>query len=176
MLPIGLPGEDHPDLLPTSVFGGDDDQVYLEESGSRSLFEPVIAPEAVREDYQSAPPAFDTSLFDPTSGQGTTPRPIRVRTGMDPNPANGSAHSLTGPSGPPETDTPHGPFGPGSALPLPDGTAPSPEFRVKARTSSMVFHTESSPFYDRLEPQVWFRDQADAQRAGFTSWERPRSW
>jgi hypothetical protein len=73
-------------------------------------------------------------------------------------------------------DAPAGPFGPGSALPLPDGKAPSPEFRIKARTSSMVFHTESSPFYDRLEPQVWFRDQKDAQRAGFTSWERPRSW
>jgi hypothetical protein len=69
-----------------------------------------------------------------------------------------------------------GPFGPGSALPLPDGSAPSPQFTVKARTSSMVFHTESSPFYDRLEPQVWFRDPADAQRAGFTSWERPRTW
>jgi hypothetical protein len=40
----------------------------------------------------------------------------------------------------------------------------------------MVYHTESSPFYERLEPQVWFRDQKDAQRAGFTSWERPRSW
>jgi hypothetical protein len=65
-----------------------------------------------------------------------------------------------------------GPFGPGSALPLPDGSAPSPQFRVKARTSSMVFHTENSPFYERLEPQVWFCSVDDAHRAGFTSWER----
>ena len=33
---------------------------------------------------------------------------------------------------------------------------------------------EERPFYDRLEPQVWFRSVEDAQRAGFTSWERPR--
>lgn len=174
MLPIGRPGEDHPDLLPASVFGSEDDQVYQEDGQPRSLFEPVIAPETVRDDYATGAMdarAFDTSLFDPTGGQGTTPRPIRVRTGMDPTPANGSLHTAT-----PETDAHPGPFGPGSALPLPDGTAPSPDFRVKARTSSMVFHTESSPFYERLEPQVWFRDPADAQRAGFTSWERPRSW
>ncbi|WP_031467045.1 hypothetical protein [Sciscionella sediminilitoris] len=68
---------------------------------------------------------------------------------------------------------PVGPFGPGSALPRPDGSAPAPEFRVKARTSSMVFHTEQSPFFDRLLPQVWFRDVDDAARAGFTSWDRP---
>lgn len=68
------------------------------------------------------------------------------------------------------------PFGPGSASPLPGGAAPSPQFRVKARTSSMVFHDESSPFYENLEPQVWFRDRADAERAGFGCWDRPRVW
>ena len=215
MLPVGLPGEDHPDLLGTSVFGGEEDPVYQEEAAPRSLFEPVIAPGNDQDDYAfDGPSAFDPPTFDPTGGQGTTPRPIRVRTGMDPMPSNGASHGLatdyaptaessftptaeapfmsqvessfgapsqssfaspagsSGSSG----DRPAGPFGPGSALPLPDGTAPSSEFRVKARTSSMVFHTESSPFYDRLEPQVWFRDPKDAQRAGFTSWERPRSW
>ncbi|MGH3625132.1 MAG: hypothetical protein ACRDQ5_25645 [Sciscionella sp.] len=73
----------------------------------------------------------------------------------------------------PSAGQPMGPFGPGSALPKPDGSAPSPEFQVKARTSSMVFHTTSSPFYDRLLPQVWFHTPEDAMRAGFTSWERP---
>jgi hypothetical protein len=200
MLPVGLPGEDHPDLLGTSVFGGDEDPVYQEEGAARSLFEPVIAPDIHQDDYAGA--AFEAPpAFDPTAGQGTTPRPIRVRTGMDPMPSNGAAHSLaTDTDYAPTVETPFtpasemfasptsetqfgstgerpaGPFGPGSALPLPDGTAPSSEFRVKARTSSMVFHTESSPFYERLEPQVWFRDPQDAQRAGFTSWERPRTW
>jgi len=87
----------------------------------------------VRDDYATGAMdahAFDTSLFDPTGGQGTTPRPIRVRTGMDPTPTNGSAH---GRIATPETEAQPGPFGPGSALPLADGTAPSPEFRVKAQ-------------------------------------------
>jgi hypothetical protein len=163
-LPIGEPGVAHPDLLGESVFGNAEDHGYQEDGEGRSLFEPVIAPDNT-DDY-NAP--HDTPMFDPTGGQGTTPRPIRVRTGVESTgqtPVIGNGHEV-----------PAGPFGPGSALPLPDGRAPSPEFRVKARTSSMVYHTESSPFYERLEPQVWFRDQKDAQRAGFTSWERPRSW
>jgi hypothetical protein len=158
-LPIGQPGATHPDLLGESVFGGVEDHGYQEDGEGRSLFEPVIAPDNT-DDYHVPP------MFDPTEGQGTTPRPIRVRTGVE----------STGQTPVIGHDVPAGPFGPGSALPLPDGRAPSPEFRVKARTSSMVYHTESSPFYERLEPQVWFRDQKDAQRAGFTSWERPRSW
>jgi hypothetical protein len=163
-LPIAQPGATYSDLLGESVFGNAEDHGYQEDGEGRSLFEPVIAPDSV-EDY---PPPQDAPMFDPTGGQGTTPRPIRVRTGVEstgPTPIIGNGH-----------EAPAGPFGPGSALPLPDGRAPSPEFRIKARTSSMVFHTESSPFYERLEPQVWFRDQQDAQRAGFTSWERPRSW
>jgi len=176
MLPIGQSGAEHPDLLGTSVFGGEADPGYQDDGRSRSLFEPIIAPEPAPEpdefEYGQHAGGYGAPIYDPTAGQGTTPRPIRVRTGMDPVPSNGAGHSLAVD----RIDTPPGPFGPGSALPLPDGTAPSAEFRVKARTSSMVYHTESSPFYERLEPQVWFRDAQDAQRAGFTSWERPRSW
>jgi hypothetical protein len=185
MLPIGLPGTEHPDLLGVSVFGNPDDVDYSSDEGARSLFEPVIAPETPMDDYSTPPngtPTYDTQLFDPTRGEGTMPRPIRVRTGMDAGPATGPISgrslldALNGLDSNDDGGVPAGPFGPGSALPLPDGSSPSAEFRVKARTSSMVFHTESSPFYERLEPQVWFRDQKDAQRAGFTSWERPRSW
>jgi hypothetical protein len=65
------------------------------------------------------------------------------------------------------------PFGPGSASPPEDGSAPSGEFSVKARISSMVFHTRESPFYENLVPQVWFTDPETAIRAGFTDWQRP---
>lgn len=164
-------------------------------SPSRSLFEPVIEPE-LQTGYMSpvaAPAAQNGEQGTPQlqpqlqpqgqpQGQGLSqplgqpqaqrpgaPRPIRVRTGIaQPN------RPVRAPSG--SAGWQSGPFGPGSALPLPDGSAPAPQFRVKARTSSMVFHTESSPFYERLEPQVWFASQEDAQRAGFTSWERPRTW
>ena len=142
---------------------------------SRSLFEPVIEPE-LPTGYLTpvAPP--EPQRVDQSAEQGrqqTAPHPIRVRTGVaQPNPQpNRPVRAPAGSAG-----WQSGPFGPGSALPLPDGSAPSPQFRVKARTSSMVFHTENSPFYDRLEPQVWFTSQEDAQRAGFTSWERPRTW
>jgi hypothetical protein len=76
-----------------------------------------------------------------------------------------------------EQASPEGaPFGPGSAEPSEDGSAPSAEFTVKARTSSMVFHTSDSPFYENLMPQVWFTDAETATRAGFTDWERPQAW
>jgi hypothetical protein len=77
--------------------------------------------------------------------------------------------------GPGETSA-EAPFGSESALPAEDGSAPSAEFTVKARTSSMVFHTRESPFYENLVPQVWFTDPEAAVHAGFTDWERPNDW
>jgi hypothetical protein len=188
MLPVSRPDLDHPDLLPTSVFGTETDVVYDDEGPVRSLFEPVVPVTVIEDDYATpvAPTAFTpfASSYDPVpelavrepdgyADQGTAPHPVRVRmNGPLADPAFTPVRQPEGDGG--TTDA--GPFGPGSALPLPDGSAPSPDFRIKARTSSMVFHTESSPFYERLEPQVWFRDAEDARHAGFTSWERPRDW
>lgn len=114
----------------------------------RSLFEPVVAA-AAGEGEQAAESASEMDDETP-----------EVR-GDD--------------SGPSAEEPPAGPFGPGSALSRVDGGSPSPEFEIKARTSSMVFHTPNSPFYERLLPQVWFRTEEDAKRAGFTSWERPQN-
>lgn len=185
MLPVSRPDLDHPDLLGQSVFGGAGDAGYDEDGSARSLFEPVIPADVLQDDFATpgypGPPGHDGG---PRTDEFLSPRPMRVRTGVD-GPATQSMPA-TAPVPPPygsttgtggtAGDAAAGPFGPGSALPLPDGSPPAPEFRIKARTSSMVFHTESSPFYERLEPQVWFRNQEDAQRAGFTSWERPRTW
>jgi hypothetical protein len=201
MLPVSTPDVDHPDLLGQSVFGEDGDLEYAPDGPSRSLFEPIIPSDDYDDGYgtQSAVPAPQAAqaapstdlMSDPMSDpMASAPRPVRVRTGMDgPSGTTFSGSALADAesqsqhqgvdvddSQPDPDGSPAGPFGPGSALPLADGSAPSTQFRVKARTSSMVFHTESSPFYERLEPQVWFRDPQDAQRAGFTSWERPRSW
>ncbi|GGM52495.1 hypothetical protein GCM10012275_24340 [Longimycelium tulufanense] len=66
------------------------------------------------------------------------------------------------------------PFGPNSAPPNPDGSAPSPDFRVKASASSMLFHTPDSPYYARTRAEVWFRSTEDAERAGFRAWNQPR--
>jgi hypothetical protein len=60
-----------------------------------------------------------------------------------------------------------GPFGSGSALPLPGGASPSPEFTVKASVAAMRYCTQESSQFGRTVAEVWFRAPADAERAGF---------
>ncbi|HXV93414.1 MAG TPA: hypothetical protein VD813_08965 [Pseudonocardia sp.] len=76
------------------------------------------------------------------------------------------------PSGaePPEAEA--RPYGPGSADPLPDGSAPGPEYTIKGNRSSKVFHPPSSPYYGRTKAQVWFRTPEDARAAGFREYRR----
>lgn len=59
---------------------------------------------------------------------------------------------------------------PHSALPLPDGGAPSDEYTVKGIVDR--FHTTESPHYPRVRAEVWFRTEADAERAGFMRWDQ----
>ncbi|MBB3049244.1 hypothetical protein FHS23_000239 [Prauserella isguenensis] len=60
-----------------------------------------------------------------------------------------------------------GPFGPGSAMPLPGGGSPSSEFTVKASVTALRYVTDASPQYPRMVAEVWFRSPADAERVGF---------
>jgi len=60
-----------------------------------------------------------------------------------------------------------GPFGPGSAMPLPDGASPSPEFTIKASVSAARYCTPDSPQFGRTVAEVWFKSPADAERVGF---------
>ena len=66
-----------------------------------------------------------------------------------------------------------GPFGPGSARPLPDGSAPE-GFTIKGKSGSMLYHTSDSPYYARTKADAWFRDEASAEAAGFKHWDRKR--
>lgn len=70
---------------------------------------------------------------------------------------------------------PEGPFGPNSANPKADGSAPSDEFTIKGNADSMLFHTTESPYYPRTRAEVWFKTAADAEEAGFTAWNKRRS-
>jgi hypothetical protein len=67
-----------------------------------------------------------------------------------------------------------GRYGEGSA----DAVAhqgPPDGFTIKGNAQSMLFHTPESPYYGRTKPEVWFRTEADAERAGFTKYvRRPR--
>ncbi|MGH3759177.1 hypothetical protein [Actinophytocola sp.] len=60
-----------------------------------------------------------------------------------------------------------GPFGPGSAMPLPGGASPSPEFTIKASVSALRYCTPESPQFGRTVAEVWFKTPADAERVGF---------
>jgi hypothetical protein len=60
-----------------------------------------------------------------------------------------------------------GPFGPGSAMPLPGGGSPAPEFTVKASVTALRYCTPDSIQFGRTVAEVWFRSAADAERVGF---------
>jgi hypothetical protein len=71
-------------------------------------------------------------------------------------------------------DVPPGRYGEGSADAVPH-QGPPDGFTIKGNSQSMLFHTPDSPYYGRTKPQVWFRTEADAERAGFTKYaRRPR--
>jgi hypothetical protein len=69
---------------------------------------------------------------------------------------------------------PPGRYGEGSADAVPHQSPPD-GFTIKGNVQSKLFHTPDSPYYGRTKPQVWFRTEADAERAGFTKYvRRPR--
>ncbi|HYQ62282.1 hypothetical protein [Actinophytocola sp.] len=97
------------------------------------------------------PPEAARSLFEPIvpaedEGMATPPPPHRLRQG------SGGGR---------------GPFGPGSAMPLPGGASPSPEFTIKASVAALRYCTPESPQFGRTVAEVWFRSAADAERVGF---------
>lgn len=52
----------------------------------------------------------------------------------------------------------------------PDGSPPGPEYTIKGKAGSMLFHPPSSPYYKRTKAEIWFRTPEDARAAGFTEW------
>jgi small subunit ribosomal protein S2 len=64
-----------------------------------------------------------------------------------------------------------GGYGPDSAAPLEDGSAPE-GFDIKGNAGSMKFHAPSSPWYGRTKAEVWFNSAAAAEAAGFVNAEQ----
>ncbi|SDF64191.1 hypothetical protein SAMN05216553_102461 [Lentzea fradiae] len=96
------------------------------------------------------------------------PRPVGFSpsTGGRPNgstPAQGSSARFQQPEG----FNPRSPFGPGSVLPKSDGHAPAPDFAVKATLTGRRYYTEGSSHFGDTRADVWFRTEADAEKAGF---------
>ncbi|MPY80270.1 MAG: hypothetical protein GEV04_17780 [Actinophytocola sp.] len=116
-------------------------------------------------------------------GGFSPPRPIepsiRPVTRRTPQQEGGSSGSLFEPShgeqsgavaqagGHAEAEVPAGPFGLGSAMPLPGGGRPDPSFTVKASVTELRYCTEDSPQFVGMTPEVWFASASDAERVGF---------
>ena len=61
-----------------------------------------------------------------------------------------------------------GPYGPGSAEPLEDGSAPE-GFDIKGNADSMLYHVPGSRYYKATKAEAWFATAEDAERAGFSA-------
>ena len=70
-----------------------------------------------------------------------------------------------------DSAVPVGRYGEGSADAVPH-QGPPDGFTIKGNAQSMLFHTPDSPYYGRTKPEVWFRTETDAERAGFTKYVR----
>lgn len=99
------------------------------------------------------------SLFEPIvpagDGPPVPPPPHRTRGRIGDGESTGGASNG------------QGPFGPGSAMPLPGGASPSAEYTIKASASAMRYCTPESEKFGRTVAEVWFRSAADAERVGF---------
>ncbi|MGI5504351.1 sunset domain-containing protein [Lentzea sp. CA-135723] len=94
------------------------------------------------------------------------PRPVGFSpsTGGAPAPAAGGAPARFQQ---PEGFNPRSPFGPGSVLPKSDGHAPAADFAVKATLTGRRYYSEGSANFTGTRADVWFRTEADAEKAGF---------
>jgi uncharacterized membrane protein ArfC len=67
------------------------------------------------------------------------------------------------------------PYGAGSIRVKATETAPDGGYPVKGNEDSMLYHTTESPSYRQTIAEVWFRDVATAEAAGFHRWDSDKS-
>lgn len=105
----------------------------------------------------------------PAAALPARPRPVGFSpsTGGRPNgtPAGGPSSGARFQQ--PEGFNPRSPFGPGSVLPKSDGHAPAADFSVKATLTGRRYYAEGSANFVATRADVWFRTEADAEKAGF---------
>ena len=142
-------------------------------------FTPILAPELLANEQPKPPvitstpaglPKRTVSGSWPRGGNGSAagpqpfdPAPFRPRA-LSSMPRNTDAAPIRRPS----SGGPRTPFGPGSALPKPDGSAPSDDYSVKAVLGSRTYHAAGSGDFDAVKAEVWFHGVDEAERAGFT--------
>ncbi len=139
-------------------------------------------PPAAAVEVHAVPPAARVVPEEPrpTFSRRMEAERVETPTPFDDAPDEGLDEAPAGTGGPSDTepqvraDVPPGRYGEGSADAVPH-QGPPDGFTIKGNAQSMLFHTPDSPYYGRTKPQVWFRTEADAERAGFTKYtRRPR--
>ncbi len=139
-------------------------------------------PPAAAVEVHAVPPAARVVPEEPrpTFSRRMEAERVETPTLFDDAPDEGLDEAPAGTGGPSDTepqvraDVPPGRYGEGSADAVPH-QGPPDGFTIKGNAQSMLFHTPDSPYYGRTKPQVWFRTEADAERAGFTKYtRRPR--
>lgn len=159
--------------------------------------EPDREPDPVTEQFpavDSALGTLDSSMMDPgtvtDSSTDTTPTPVvdpdaatgaipatdvGTPAGADPTAALPAVEHGSGAGTQPGTTQPGTtPYGPGSAHPDADGSAPGDEYTIKGNANSMRYHAPESPYYIRTRAEAWFMTVEHAEAAGFGPWHRNR--
>ncbi len=65
------------------------------------------------------------------------------------------------------------PYGTGSLRVAKSVAPPRTEYLVKGDEDTMRYFTVESPDYEKVGAEVWFKDAASAERAGFVRWDAP---
>jgi hypothetical protein len=140
------------------------DQEQPEEPAERAKSEKPAEPEVPAEPAKPVVPAEPAKPAEPVfSRRMDISRESEEPTLFDdPEPA---------PEAQQDDVVPAGRYGAGSADAVPH-QGPPDGFTIKGNAQSMLFHTPDSPYYGRTKPEVWFRTEADAERAGFSKYVR----
>lgn len=151
--PMGDPAPEHVATAPAAATLDPEPAAASTENGAAAEPEPAaaVSPGSADPAPQTEPPAV--------------PPPVSTPPAAGSAPAAEAANPLFTEASPaPEKGT----------AALADGSAPGPEFVIKGNAGSMLFHTETSPYYGRTKAEVWFRTEEEATAAGFTKWTRRR--
>jgi large subunit ribosomal protein L22 len=148
-------GHDHEDH--------DDDAVDLDETG------PYGPGSAEPLEDGSAPEGYDikgnedSMLYHVPASRnyGATVAEVYFATAED---AESAGFAAPGSASKAET----GPYGPGSAEPLEDGSAPE-GYDIKGNEDSMIYHVPGSRYYGATVAEVYFATAEDAESAGFAA-------
>lgn len=148
--------EPHPDTTPDEPAEVVELQSFAESRKPDPLTDPLpedVAREVAGEVSTEQPPPTEASMPEESAPEESMPEVSTVE------PAAG------------EEELGDPPYGPGSALPQADGSAPGPSFTIKGNKDSMLFHTMESPWFERVNAAVWFTNEVAAEAAGFRHWK-----